>query len=142
MRKAFFGPTILAIAALATSSLLAQTGTTQSGTASAAAGQAAVDTYNNRHANVPPADIMRWLTHRTVPVTPPEASAAHVGGNVVVSVEIDKDGKVINVQAVSGPEILRQAAIDCAKQWTFHPYVIDGNPVFVDTTLTISFISL
>lgn len=106
------------------------------------AGQAAVDAYQNRHANVAPNDILRWLVHRTLPVTPPEAHAAHIGGIVTVAVEIDKDGKVISAQAVNGPELLRAAAVDCAKQWTFRPYQIDGNSVFVNTTLNISFISM
>jgi outer membrane biosynthesis protein TonB len=73
------------------------------------------------------------------PVFPREAIAAHVNGAVVMHVIIGRDGHVAEVTAVSGPEMLRQAYMDAVTQWVFRPYLLNGQPVEVDTTITLSF---
>lgn len=73
--------------------------------------------------------IQRHIDHQTFPVYPPIAKAAHVQGTVVFDLSIDAAGKVQTLQVVSGPAMLQQAAIDCLKQWTFHPFEKDGAPV-------------
>jgi protein TonB len=47
---------------------------------------------------------------------------------------------VVTVDAVSGPEILRQAAVDAVKQWTYRKYLINGQPAEVETTVTVNFL--
>jgi len=55
------------------------------------------------------------------PVYPPEAKEKHVEGNVVLSVTVDKSGKVSNLEVLSGPEQLVKSAIDAVKQWEYDP---------------------
>ena len=73
------------------------------------------------------------------PVYPPEAKAQHIAGVVVLSARIGKDGMVHNLQPVSGPQLLSQAAITAVQQWTYQPYMLNGKPVEVDTVITVNF---
>ena len=60
-------------------------------------------------------------------------------GTVILHAIIGKDGHVQSLQAVSGPAILQGAAIDAVKQWTYRPFLLNGEPVEVDTTVTVEF---
>jgi protein TonB len=73
------------------------------------------------------------------PVYPPEAKANGVSGTVVLMAVIGKDGAVKSLNAVSGPPVLAAAAMDAVRQWTYKPYLLNGNPVEVDTTITVNF---
>lgn len=73
------------------------------------------------------------------PVYPPEAKAAHVEGTVVMHAIISDGGHIENLAVVSGPEMLRNAAVDAVKQWTYKPYLLNGQPTSVDTTITVNF---
>ena len=79
------------------------------------------------------------LIEKVDPVYPPIALAAHVGGTVVLHALISKEGKVTNLQAVSGPNMLMGAAIDAVRHWAYKPYLLNGEPVDVDTTVVVSF---
>ena len=73
------------------------------------------------------------------PVYPPDAKDAKVSGSVVLHAIIGQDGTVQNLTVISGPEMLRASAIDAVRQWTYKPYILNGNPVEVDTTITINY---
>ncbi len=73
------------------------------------------------------------------PVYPVAALLAHEQGSVVLHAIISKDGKVANLKVISGPEMLRQAALDAVKTWTYKPYIMNGQSIEVDTTITVSF---
>ena len=73
------------------------------------------------------------------PVYPPDAKAAHVEGAVVMHAIINAEGRVENLTVVSGPGMLRDAAVDAVKQWTYRPYLLNGQPTSVDTTITVNF---
>jgi TonB family protein len=73
---------------------------------------------------------------KVMPIVPQEARAQHIGGTVVLRVLIGKDGKVISAEPKSGPEVWRQPCADALKQWTYKPFLLNGNPVEVDTTMT------
>jgi TonB family protein len=73
------------------------------------------------------------------PVYPPIARAAHVAGDVVVQVKIAANGRVESVKALSGPDMLRTAAVDAVRQWQFKPAVIDGFAASVTAELVIPF---
>jgi TonB family protein len=77
------------------------------------------------------------LLTKAVPVYPLEAKKAKIQGTVVLSVVISKDGNVENIQVVSGPNELQQSSIDAVRQWTYKPYLLNGNPVEVKTTVNI-----
>jgi TonB family protein len=79
------------------------------------------------------------LIHMVPPIYPKEAKDAHISGTVVVKGVIAKDGSVQNIEAVSGPDELKQAAIDAVKQWQYRPTTLAGNPVAVDTTISLVF---
>jgi TonB family protein len=73
------------------------------------------------------------------PVYPNEAKAAGVAGLVKVRVLISEDGNLIEAEVLSGNELLRGAALDAAKQWTFRKWEKDGKPVKVEGVLNFDF---
>jgi len=77
---------------------------------------------------------------KVVPVYPPEARIAGVQGTVVMHAIIGKTGTIENLDVLSGPEALRSSALDAVRQWTYKPYLLNGNPVAVDTTITIHYL--
>ncbi|MGA8103623.1 MAG: TonB family protein [Candidatus Acidiferrales bacterium] len=79
------------------------------------------------------------LTHQVSPVYPPIAKTAHIEGTVVLKVVVAKDGKVQDVQFVSGPPLLQRAAMDAVKQWTYQPTLLNGEAVAVETTVEVIF---
>jgi protein TonB len=79
------------------------------------------------------------LIHDVAPVYPPEAGRARIEGTVVLMAVIGKDGSVEDVRVESGLPILAQAAIDAVKQWRYKPYLLNGEPVEVDSRITINF---
>ena len=79
------------------------------------------------------------LIHDVAPQYPPEAGRARIEGTVVLMAVIGTDGSVKDVGVESGLPILAQAAIDAVKQWRYKPYMIDGEPVEVDSRITINF---
>jgi periplasmic protein TonB len=79
------------------------------------------------------------LINQTRPVYPPLARQARIQGSVVLHAIIDKDGKVAQLEVVSGHPLLVQAALDAVKQWRYKPTLLNGDPVEVDTTITVTF---
>lgn len=73
------------------------------------------------------------------PTYPPEAKAAGIEGSVLLHAIIGKDGKISSLQLISGPTELSKSALDAVKQWTYKPYLLNGNPVAVDTTITVTY---
>ena len=76
---------------------------------------------------------------QTKPVYPALARQARIQGSVVLHAIIDKDGKVAQLEVVSGHPLLVQAALDAVKQWRYKPTLLNGDPVEVDTTITVTF---
>lgn len=74
------------------------------------------------------------------PTYPPIAKAARVSGPVQVVVTISEDGKVIDAYAAEGNPMLRQAAVDAARQWLFTPTTLSKVPVKVQGMLTFNFV--
>lgn len=83
--------------------------------------------------------IRQHAQQQIPPVYPPIAKAALVQGTVVLFVKIDATGKVESVQAQSGPPMLRQAAIDALRQWTFQPFEKDGKSLDAVGSISITF---
>ena len=76
---------------------------------------------------------------KTAPVYPPIAKTARVQGTVVIQATISKTGSIENPHVVSGPAMLRQAALDAVKTGAYRPYMLDGEPVDVETTVNVNF---
>jgi TonB family protein len=79
------------------------------------------------------------ITRQVPPVYPAEARAAHTEGPVVLHVILNTEGKVRQVTAISGDPVLTKAAIDAVRQWEYKPTLLNGTPVEVDTTVTVTF---
>lgn len=79
------------------------------------------------------------LLNTVDPVYPPIAKAAHVEGTVVLHAIIGEDGTVRKLAVISGPNMLQSAAVDAVRHWTYKPYLLNGEPVEVETTITVNF---
>jgi protein TonB len=79
------------------------------------------------------------LVRRVQPNYPPLARQARIQGTVVLRAVISKDGSIENLTLVSGHPMLAPAAIDAVKQWKYRPYLLNGEPVEVDTEVLVNF---
>ena len=73
------------------------------------------------------------------PKYPKIALAAHVSGTVVLKAVISKEGEIKELQVVSGHPLLVPAALDAVKQWRYRPYLLNGEPVEVETNINVNF---
>jgi periplasmic protein TonB len=74
-----------------------------------------------------------------VPIYPPAARAAKIGGIVIVDATIAKSGIVKNATILRGHPLLNQAALDAVTQWMFSPTRLNGEPVDVVMSVTVNF---
>jgi protein TonB len=79
------------------------------------------------------------LQHKVDAVYPEDARKAKVSGAVVILITVDDHGKIVDLSALAGPEMLRDAALSAVRQWTYKPYLLNGKPVFVKSQITINF---
>src|SRR5271155_1132788 len=79
------------------------------------------------------------LLKKVTPNYPPLAKAARIQGAVVLQAEISKEGTIQNLQLVSGHPMLAPAAIEAVKQWRYKPYLLNGEPVAVETQVDVNF---
>ena len=79
------------------------------------------------------------LIHKVQPNYPPLARQARIQGSVVLQAVISKDGAIENLRLMSGHPMLAPAAIDAVKQWRYKPYILNGEPVEVETQITVNF---
>ena len=79
------------------------------------------------------------LLRKIEPQYPQMAKVAHIQGDVILAATISKNGAIENLHQVSGHPILVQAAMEAVKQWRYKPYLLNGEPVEVETTIKVSF---
>jgi protein TonB len=79
------------------------------------------------------------LLLKTTPVYPPIAKAARVSGTVVLQATISKTGSIENLHVISGPAMLQQAAMQAVRSWRYRPYLLNNEPVEVETTVNVIF---
>jgi protein TonB len=79
------------------------------------------------------------IIKKVQPIYPALARTARASGVVVLVATVDEEGNVTDVQATSGPQLLKQAAIDAVKQWKYSPTILNGEPVSVIATVTVIF---
>jgi TonB family protein len=79
------------------------------------------------------------LVTKVNPEYPPDAREQRVQGVVVLQARIDKEGNVVDLQLVSGHPLLAPAAMEAVKQWKYKPYLLNGNPVMVETQIQVNF---
>jgi TonB family protein len=92
-----------------------------------------------RRINISAGVAQGMLISKTSPVYPIDAKKAGVSGTVVLSAVIGTDGLIKDLQIVSGPDLLQQAAVDAVKQWRYRPFLLNDEPVEARTTVNIIF---
>jgi len=80
------------------------------------------------------------ILSQTRPVYPTLARQARIQGSVVLHAIIGRDGRVAQLEVISGHPLLVQAALDAVKQWLYKPTLLNGDAVEVDTTITVTFV--
>jgi TonB family protein len=87
-----------------------------------------------------PAEVMqKLLVHRVEPAYPAEAQKANLQGIIALEIVVGRDGSVVNMRALNGPDVLARAAMDALRWWKFEPYRVNGEPVVVETTVAVEF---
>ena len=79
------------------------------------------------------------LIRRVEPTYPPLARSARIQGSVVLVAVINKAGTIDNLHAVSGHPMLVPAAVDAVSQWRYRPYILNSEPIEVETQITVNF---
>lgn len=93
----------------------------------------------NRVVKVAPGVIAGQVIEHKTPVYPAEAKEKHIEGAVVLKAIISKEGAVENLQILSGPKELCISALDAVREWRYRPYVLNGDPTEVETTITVTY---
>jgi protein TonB len=79
------------------------------------------------------------LVRQTPPVYPPEAKHNHIQGLVRIDIEIGTDGSVTRLTVVSGSPELTEAALTAVSTWLYRPFLLNGEPVEVSTSVDVNF---
>jgi periplasmic protein TonB len=79
------------------------------------------------------------LVYKVVPNYPAIPREIRLSGTVVLQATISKTGAIENLRVVSGPAMLQQAAMNAVAQWRYRPYLLNGEPVEVETTINVQF---
>jgi periplasmic protein TonB len=80
------------------------------------------------------------LVHRVQPDYPAIAKSARIQGEVVLAAVISKDGTIENLRVLKGHPLLVKAALEAVQQWRYRPYLLNGDPVEVETQVTVNFV--
>ena len=79
------------------------------------------------------------LVHKVNPVYPRQAQEGHIQGSVQLLATIAEDGSISSVKVLKGDAALASAAADAVKQWKYKPYYLDGQPIAIQTQITLNF---
>jgi TonB family protein len=83
--------------------------------------------------------MVGMLLKKVPPEYPLYAKEVGITGTVVLQATINKDGRIANLHVMSGPPELQQASLDAVKHWVYRPYLLNGEPVEVMTTINVVF---
>jgi protein TonB len=79
------------------------------------------------------------IIRKVAPAYPPDARGNGIQGTVVLHAIIGKDGHILSLTPISGTQELIRASIGAVQQWVYRPYLLMGEPVEVDTQVTVNF---
>lgn len=74
------------------------------------------------------------------PIYPPQAKYDHIQGRVLMSAVISKNGDIVDLEVLDGPIELVVSAVNAVRQWKYRPYILKGEPVDVDTQITVNYV--
>ena len=80
------------------------------------------------------------LIYKVPPIYPAIAKSARVQGPVVLRAVISRTGTIENLQVLSGHPLLVRAAVEAVQQWRYRPYILNGEPVEVETQVIVNFL--
>ena len=80
------------------------------------------------------------LFHRVEPQYPPIAKQIHLEGSVILKAIISREGNIERLEVASGPGVLALAAKEAVRQWKYRPYLLNGEPIEVETEITVNFV--
>jgi TonB family protein len=103
------------------------------------ANQPMVQAASPKVVNVPAGVAFGLLIQKIAPVYPKIAKDSQVSGTVVLNTHISKNGTIEDLRVVSGPAMLRQAAVNAVRAWRFNPYRINNQPTEIETTIRVTF---
>ena len=79
------------------------------------------------------------LIRKVQPAYPQLARTARIQGSVVLQAVISKEGAIENLKVLTGHPMLVQSAIDAVRQWRYRPYILNGDPIEVETQIVVNF---
>jgi len=98
-----------------------------------------VRTMNVNQVNISPGVMAGMILKKVPPRYPLYAKEQGIQGRVVLQATIDKGGHIANLHVISGPRELQKASMDAVKKWVYKPYLLNGEPVEVMTTINVIF---
>lgn len=96
-------------------------------------------TAEKPRAQVSAEDMAKLVVHRVEPVYPAEARKDRLEGTIALDIVVGRDGSVLSMHPLSGPDVLARAAMDALRWWKFEPYRINGEPAVVESTVSVDF---
>jgi TonB family protein len=90
-------------------------------------------------AHVPAEEMERLLVHRVEPQYPETARGTGLQGVIALDVVVGRDGSVLAMNPLNGPDVLARSAMDALRWWRFEPYNLNGKPIVVETTVAVEF---
>jgi protein TonB len=79
------------------------------------------------------------LLKRVQPVYPQQALQMRIQGAVELEASISQDGSITGIKVLNGQPVLAHAAVNAVRQWKYQPYVLNGEPVAIQTQITVNF---
>jgi periplasmic protein TonB len=79
------------------------------------------------------------LIKKVAPIYPLDARAAYIQGTVILKAEISKEGEITDLELISGPIELAGSAVAAVRQWKYKPYLLNGQPVIVETQIQVNY---
>lgn len=83
--------------------------------------------------------MLGLATAKVAPEYPRDARNEHIEGTVLVDVEISRDGSVCDIALISGHPMLAESALNAVRKWKYQPYVLNGQPMEVETVGQVKF---
>ncbi len=87
--------------------------------------------------SIPPETMAENIISKVNPKYPPEAKKAGIQGTVILDAVVGKTGDVEKLNVVSGPNELQQSSLDAVRQWKYKPFLLNGDPIDVETTISV-----
>ncbi len=79
------------------------------------------------------------LIHKVQPEYPKQAKKARISGIVILRATISKTGEITELHVECGPELLQDTSLNAVRQWKYRPYLLRGEPIEVQTTISFTF---